>query len=321
MQKLLTIAIPTYNRENYLKQNLTRIFEQNDTQVEVLVCDNASPDNTQQLCEKYSDQYQNFTYLRNSKNLGYDLNVYHCLEQSNTKYVWFLSDDDFIDAKLIANVITVLNTKSPNGVLVNATVNSSDGSQILIENLGNCESDLEIIADDAALIKYSKWSSLISSIIIKRESIDRKLIRTYDGTCFIQLAIFWLTVANKEIIILGSQRIQKNDSKYADFNLNSSNIWLKSWVSVILSFDNLYTREACRKAATSLYSPKLFNTSSLFAHVVIAKTTNSLNRETLDTIISNVFISTSYRLLLRLLNLFNNGVIRYMFNIIKYFKA
>ena len=66
-QPLLSICIPTYNRASFLDQCLSAIVHQDgfDERVEVVISDNASTDNTQELCKKYTEQYPNIRYFRN----------------------------------------------------------------------------------------------------------------------------------------------------------------------------------------------------------------------------------------------------------------
>ena len=54
-KNILTIAIPTFNRANYLKNNLKNIIKQASihNHVEVIVIDNASTDNTYNICIEY----------------------------------------------------------------------------------------------------------------------------------------------------------------------------------------------------------------------------------------------------------------------------
>ena len=57
-QKLLTIAIPTYNRCDLLEKTLRNVFSQEWIEkVEVLVVDNASTDNTSEMIKKYNVRY------------------------------------------------------------------------------------------------------------------------------------------------------------------------------------------------------------------------------------------------------------------------
>lgn len=104
IHSLLTIAIPTYNRSNYLDLCLKRIFEEIETLsinnrclVKVYVSDNASTDETHNVISKYAVKYFDFiTIVVNDSNIGGDRNIVQCYESANTPYVWILGDDDVI---------------------------------------------------------------------------------------------------------------------------------------------------------------------------------------------------------------------------------
>lgn len=112
--KILSIAIPTWNRANTLKKALEILFlqilEYKDL-IEIVISDNASTDNTQNVIEEFSKRYPEIvmkTFLQN-ENTGFYGNFCKVKELSTAKYVWLLSDDDFICNGLIKEVLHVLN--------------------------------------------------------------------------------------------------------------------------------------------------------------------------------------------------------------------
>ena len=71
---LLSICIPTYNSSEYLAETLDSIVSQfidEDifSQVEIIISDNASPDDTTEIVESYQKNYKNILYFRNEANL------------------------------------------------------------------------------------------------------------------------------------------------------------------------------------------------------------------------------------------------------------
>lgn len=69
---LLSICIPTYNRANYLAKSLDSLIclpEFDSSEVEVVISDNASTDDTKQVVKNYSDKYKNIYYYRNDVNI------------------------------------------------------------------------------------------------------------------------------------------------------------------------------------------------------------------------------------------------------------
>lgn len=109
MNKLLTIAIPTYNRAELLDKQLTWLAQAIigfESDCEIFVSDNCSTDNTQEVIKKW----QNLSHItlkssRNSENIGVMRNIIHCLKSATTKYVWTIGDDDPIQDRAVAYVI------------------------------------------------------------------------------------------------------------------------------------------------------------------------------------------------------------------------
>jgi len=68
---ILSICIPTYNRAEYLDKSIASIVSQNEfnsEDVELVISDNASTDNTEEVVRKYQKQYKNIFYSKNEEN-------------------------------------------------------------------------------------------------------------------------------------------------------------------------------------------------------------------------------------------------------------
>ena len=110
---ILSICIPTYNRADYLKECLDSVVAQFDGReirdnVEVVISDNASSDNTCELAEEYCKKFNNIKYFRNNKNVGFDLNVINVVEKANGEYCWYMGDDDVIGGNNLRFVVDFL---------------------------------------------------------------------------------------------------------------------------------------------------------------------------------------------------------------------
>ncbi len=118
---ILTIAIPTYNRGHRLEKTLRDLLQHVVSSgflsdIEVLVSDNGSPDNTRSIISAQKHFFLEkgivFTHLDNKKNLGFDGNIWRCYEGASSEYVWFLSDDDNLFPDAISNIMSELGRKS-----------------------------------------------------------------------------------------------------------------------------------------------------------------------------------------------------------------
>lgn len=105
----ITIIIPTYNRAQFLKQTIESALQQDYNNLEVLVCDNASIDNTSEIVAEYLNDSR-FKYYKNQSNIGMVNNWKKALyEYAKGDYFVILSDDDyFIDFCYISKAIKLI---------------------------------------------------------------------------------------------------------------------------------------------------------------------------------------------------------------------
>ena len=110
---LLSIAIPTYNRSGCLTQLLEILAPQlaGETRVELLISDNASPDDTPDVVSTFRKRGLALTYSRNETNIGADANFIRCYEMAGGEYVWIFGDDDIIVPGGLKEVLRHLDTR------------------------------------------------------------------------------------------------------------------------------------------------------------------------------------------------------------------
>lgn len=105
---LLTIAIPTYNRALCLRELLPALSEElrDEPRVELIISDNASPDETPSVVQDFVKRGLRVRYIRNDQNIGPDANFLQCFELASGKYFWLFSDDDLIVPGGVAKILT-----------------------------------------------------------------------------------------------------------------------------------------------------------------------------------------------------------------------
>jgi glycosyltransferase involved in cell wall biosynthesis len=122
---LLSICLPTYNRSKYIKRQLAFFLrdaaEFIGKEVDLLVSDNASPDDTDKIIrEIYDNNKGMFFYKEQERNIGLDQWVF-LVGQAKGKYVWIVGDDDLLRPGIVARVIKILkdhNDKDLGGVFL-----------------------------------------------------------------------------------------------------------------------------------------------------------------------------------------------------------
>lgn len=106
---VLTIAIPTYNRNNILKQNLLGLLMQLTNQIRIVVYDNFSDFPVAQTLCKEIQKYPNLKIIRNKANVGLSGNIIKCIEECDSKWVWLLSDDETPLDNAVTTVLKYIN--------------------------------------------------------------------------------------------------------------------------------------------------------------------------------------------------------------------
>lgn len=106
---LVTIAIPTFDRAALLRDCVQAALAQTYENIEVLVSDNASPDNTQQVLQEFDDK--RLRVLTQSTNIGLLPNWNACLTAARGEYVVFVSDDDRISPFFLSGCMELIDQR------------------------------------------------------------------------------------------------------------------------------------------------------------------------------------------------------------------
>lgn len=97
IKPLISIAIITYNQENFISQTLDSILNQkHDFPYEIVIGEDCSTDNTKSVIEKYVKQYPDIIKpIYNNPNLGLIKNFFNVLENCSGKYIMECAGDDY----------------------------------------------------------------------------------------------------------------------------------------------------------------------------------------------------------------------------------
>ena len=109
---LLSICIPTFNRSVCLARNLELLTPQLTSEVEVIIADNHSDDDTKKIILNFASKYNhlNLTFISHSHNIGFDLNLLSAVKYSVGEFCWFLGDDDLIAKDGVQKIANSLKT-------------------------------------------------------------------------------------------------------------------------------------------------------------------------------------------------------------------
>ncbi len=107
MEKTLTIVIPTYNMQDYLHRCLDSLIvpEEQMKQLEVLVVNDGSKDNSSAIAHEYQNKYPNSFRVIDKENGNYGSCVNKGLKEATGKYIKILDADDWFDTENLSDFI------------------------------------------------------------------------------------------------------------------------------------------------------------------------------------------------------------------------
>jgi len=105
---LVSIGLPVYNGEKYLDAALRSLLNQTYSNLELIICDNASTDATQEISLKYAVSDPRIRYYRNETNIGGANNHNLSFEYAEGKYFRWAAHDDLVAPDLIEKCVEFL---------------------------------------------------------------------------------------------------------------------------------------------------------------------------------------------------------------------
>lgn len=115
---MISIIIPVYNMEDYLEQCLSSIICQKKNNIQVIIVDDGSTDDSQIIIKKFCDKFPNiFEYhykdnggLSDARNFG--------VQFVKGEYIWFVDSDDYIDSQALFHISSCIEEYKPDLIIM-----------------------------------------------------------------------------------------------------------------------------------------------------------------------------------------------------------
>ena len=106
---LVSIIVPSYNHESYLKQRIDSIIGQTFQEYEIILLDDCSVDNSATILLDYENQPQVSNIILNKTNSGSPFGMWQRgIEKAKGKYIWIAESDDFAEPIFLEQLVPVL---------------------------------------------------------------------------------------------------------------------------------------------------------------------------------------------------------------------
>lgn len=108
---LISIIVPVYNVEKYLRECLDSLINQTYKNIEIIIVDDGSTDNSGKICDEYEKKNKNIKVIhKENEGLGFARNT--GLEYVHGEYVTFVDSDDYVDNDFIEELYKNITTKN-----------------------------------------------------------------------------------------------------------------------------------------------------------------------------------------------------------------
>jgi len=214
---LLTVAIPTYERPKPLEKILQQLGSQTNQNFQILISDDSASKNIEQVVNRYKRRLPNLHYNRNTKNLGFSGNVCKLYELAQTRYIWFLCDDDTVLPNAIDNILRALNAYQPVVAVFNTQwIDSYGRDRIAGVTKNTLYTDIKKLNDYQPLMR----TTFLSIVVVeKRKSVEALKKEAYKDNIFFQVTLAMFLLSDKFIYCeIASPIVRRNVGyKYGEF--------------------------------------------------------------------------------------------------------
>lgn len=232
VSRLLTIGMPTYNRSRSLNKMLSRLIldvGDNAKNIEIIISNNCSTDDTQNVIEKWVAQYTGDILIRtikNDQNIGVVRNLISLFYLAQSQYFMFLGDDDGLNSESFSRTLELLLTEKPSAV-----IQASWNGILRTEAVG------VVTFSDAASLFYeygNAWAGIVDtqaavSAIETRRLRQKTESTVWPQTVFGYLAMYDLYPTRKAYIVdyeLGSPLTES-------LNITNKSYWMQSLLGLL----------------------------------------------------------------------------------------
>ena len=242
---ILTVIIPLYNNEQYIKRCLQSVINQSIKNIKIIVVDDGSTDTSLDIIQDYTKQYNNiecYSSKRQGPGIARNIGIENC----STKYITFIDSDDWIDLNAYKKCIDLLETHQECDVAIIGVMTEYD-SRILSqkryfysnENVINSDIALSLLTD---IQNYSeRISPLVGNKVYRKKVITDNNI-TFPNTYFEDNTfMFKLFYYARYIILVPDDYLhyyQRNNSIMHSFSTKHISDFFESFMDIKRFLEN-----------------------------------------------------------------------------------
>jgi glycosyltransferase involved in cell wall biosynthesis len=157
LSSTVTVLIPTFNRSKLLKRAIASVAQQSYPEVRIVVCDNASTDETESVVYELMSHDKRIQYFRHASNIGGLNNFRFAFAQVHTPFFSVLSDDDFLTRDFILDGVKVLNEFTNVGFVIQNTLFIDDSGALISTGGHSLSNELRLFCSDSRFDAFQNY--------------------------------------------------------------------------------------------------------------------------------------------------------------------
>lgn len=188
----LSVCIATRNRADFIGETLRSIVQQSTDDVEIVVLDGASTDETPAVAAQFVEQCPRLRYVRQEKNGGVDHDYDLAVAYARGDYCWLMSDDDILRPGAIRRVLELIE-KGYSLIIVNAELRNLDLSKLIDASRLQFDADRIYLPHefDRLFEDTSAYLTYIGAVVIRREIWISRERAAFFGSYFIHVGVIF----------------------------------------------------------------------------------------------------------------------------------
>jgi len=229
----------TRNRAKFIGATLESILVQATEEVEIVVLDGASTDNTEEVIRRYQERFPRLRYCRQETNMGIDRDFANAVDLADGEYCWLFCDDDLFKPDAIQIVLETLKNDYAL-VIVDSEVWNADLSQLLQSKRTKLATNKVYKVNENHLLlgDAGDYLSFIGGVIIKRQLWADREKEKYFGSCFIHMGVIFQQPLPGDALVIAQPLISIRYGN-ASWLSKTFEIFMFKWPSLIWSFTYL----------------------------------------------------------------------------------
>ncbi|MDA2932967.1 glycosyltransferase [Acidobacteria bacterium AH-259-D05] len=246
----LSFCIPTYNRADFIGETLDSIISQATDEVEIVILDGGSSDNTEQVVYKYMKEFKRLRYFRQNFKGGVDRDLSKAVEKAKGEYCWLMPDDDLLKPGAVKTILDEIN-KDYSFIIVNGEMRNTDLSEVLEQKRLLFDTNQIYKPDnhDLLLIDTASYLTFTGAFVVKRSCWNKREKEKYYGSLFVEVGVIFQEELPGDTLVIAEPLIVIRYGN-GEWVPRTFEIWMFKWPELIWGFPNFtesVKRQVCSK--------------------------------------------------------------------------